>query len=152
MDDKVLKNKRCEVLELNSELKSKLNTIKCQANNDRQFFPANFLHVFKLNHNFLIHLQKNMQHLRKSQYLLLLLSLSLSLSHIIIYTIITNQTLITIYHFFFFQKKKTPGPSNVTSIKRCYYVHLTFWTPDERNPIKPQRKRTSFLKRTKDLI
>lgn len=151
MDDKVLKNKRCEVLELNSELKSKLNTIKCQANNDRQFFPANFLHVFKLNHNFLIHLQKNMQHFRKSQYLLLLLSLSLS--HIIIYTIITNQTLITIYHFFFFfQKKKTPGPSNVTSIKRCYYVHLTFWTPDERNPIKPQRKRTSFLKRTKDLI
>lgn len=88
MDDKVLKNKRCEVLELNSELKSKLNTIKCQTNNDRQFFPANFLHVFKLNHNFLIHLQKNMQHLRKSQYLLLLLSLSLS--HIIIYTIITN--------------------------------------------------------------
>lgn len=29
MDDKVLKNKRCEVFEFNSELKSKFNIIKC---------------------------------------------------------------------------------------------------------------------------
>lgn len=152
MDDKVLKNKRCEVLELNSELKSKLNTIQCQTNNDRQFFPANFLHVFKLNHNFLIHLQKNMQHLRKSQYLLLLLSLSFSLSHYNLYHHHELDFNHNLSFFFFFLEKKAPGPSNVTSIKRCYYVHLTFWTPDERNPIKPQRKRTSFLKRTKDLI
>lgn len=109
MDDKVLKNERCEVLELNSELKSKLNTIKCQANNDRQFFPANFLHVFKLNHNFLIHLQKNMQHLRKSQYLLLLLSLSFSLSHYNLYHHHELDFNHNLSFLFFFRKKKPQG-------------------------------------------